>query len=175
MDKLEKVERLRERANVSYEEAKAALDAAGGDLLDAMVLLERQGKTSGPDRSTYSTQYEEQKEYIPVEEKVREQEASAPTLGNSIGKVARTMIRFITRTSFHIDRREKHVFTMPTWTAALILLFTWHVSVPALLIAMLFGVRYSFSGDADTAAANELLGKAGSFADGMENGLHGKE
>ena len=44
MDKFEKVERLRANANVSYEEAAAALDACGGDLLDAMILLEKQGK-----------------------------------------------------------------------------------------------------------------------------------
>ena len=41
MDNLEKVDKLRERANVSYEEAKAALEANGWDLLDAMVYLEK--------------------------------------------------------------------------------------------------------------------------------------
>ena len=34
MDSLEKVERLRERADITYEEAKAVLDETGGDLLD---------------------------------------------------------------------------------------------------------------------------------------------
>ena len=36
MESFEKVEKLRQRANVSYEEAKAALEASGWDLLDAM-------------------------------------------------------------------------------------------------------------------------------------------
>ena len=40
MDELEKVERLRKKADVSYEEAKQALEECGWDLLDAMVLLE---------------------------------------------------------------------------------------------------------------------------------------
>ena len=44
MEMMEKVERLREKANVTYEEAKAALEQTGGDLLDAMVLLERQSR-----------------------------------------------------------------------------------------------------------------------------------
>ena len=35
MDEFEKVEKLRQRANVSYEEAKKALDEANGDVLDA--------------------------------------------------------------------------------------------------------------------------------------------
>ena len=38
---LEQVEALRARAAVSYEEARAALEANGGDLLDALIALER--------------------------------------------------------------------------------------------------------------------------------------
>ena len=37
MEQLEKVEKLRERADVSYEEAKEALEDCDWDLLDAMV------------------------------------------------------------------------------------------------------------------------------------------
>ena len=48
MEMIEKVERLREKAEVTYEEAKAALEQSDGDLLDAMVLLERQGKGRKP-------------------------------------------------------------------------------------------------------------------------------
>ncbi len=61
MEMIEKVERLRERANVTYEEARAALEMTGGDLLDAIVLLEKQGKLKEPAHSTFSTEYEEQK------------------------------------------------------------------------------------------------------------------
>ena len=45
MDNLEKVEKLRERANVSYEEARTALEENNWDLLDAMVALEKAGRT----------------------------------------------------------------------------------------------------------------------------------
>ena len=40
---LEQVEKLREKANVSYDEAKAALEAANGDMLEALINLEKQG------------------------------------------------------------------------------------------------------------------------------------
>ena len=36
MEMLDQIERLREKANVTYEEAKNALEAANGDLLDAL-------------------------------------------------------------------------------------------------------------------------------------------
>ena len=56
MDDLEKVERLRERADVSYEEAKKALEECNVDLLDAMVYLEKQGKVKKPGKTSYTTQ-----------------------------------------------------------------------------------------------------------------------
>ena len=37
---LEQVERLREKADVSYGQAKAALEYSGGNLLDALIYLE---------------------------------------------------------------------------------------------------------------------------------------
>ena len=40
---LEQVERLREKANVSYGQAKAALEYIGGNLLHALLYLVDQG------------------------------------------------------------------------------------------------------------------------------------
>ena len=59
MDELEKVERLRKKADVSYEEAKQALEECGWDLLDAIVYLEKQGRVKEPKSTSYTTQYEE--------------------------------------------------------------------------------------------------------------------
>ncbi len=42
MNKLEQIEKLREKANVTYDEAKQAYEAADGDLLEALIILERQ-------------------------------------------------------------------------------------------------------------------------------------
>ena len=86
MDKLEKVEKLRERANVSYEEARSALEENDWDLLDAMVALEKSGKTSGPKQESFSTSYDQQQEYVCVKSKVEEQRKEQPKLGRSIGE-----------------------------------------------------------------------------------------
>ena len=57
MDHYEMVENLRTKANVTYEEAKAALEASDWDMLDALVLLESEGKVSGKASGTaYTTQ-----------------------------------------------------------------------------------------------------------------------
>ena len=48
MEFLEKVEKLRAKANISYEEAKSILTETDGDLLEAMILLEKQGRITPP-------------------------------------------------------------------------------------------------------------------------------
>ena len=169
MEMMEKVERLREKANVSYEEAKAALEQTGGDLLDAIVLLERQGKVKEPAHSTFSTEYEEQKEYIKVRDKVEEQENSAPSMGRTIGRAFRGLIRFIKQTTFIVTKGEDTVFTMPTLVFALLLFFFWEVLAPVMVIALFFGVRYSFEGEEEAEKANSILHKAGDFAQDVKS------
>ena len=46
MATFEMVEKIRQYANVTYDEAKAALDACNDDLLEAVIYLEKQGKRS---------------------------------------------------------------------------------------------------------------------------------
>lgn len=169
MDKLEKVERLREKANVSYEEARAALEETGGDLLDAMVLLEKMGRVKAPGQSTYSTEYDEQREYLRVKETVEEQEKAAPSVGRTLGRVFRGIVRFIRGTSFIVSRREETVFTMPTWVFALLLFLFWELLAPVMIIALFFEVRYSFEGTKDAETANSILSKAGRFAEDVKN------
>jgi ribosomal protein L21 len=42
---MEKVDKIRERTGVTYREAKEALEKTGGDLLEALILLEEDKKT----------------------------------------------------------------------------------------------------------------------------------
>ena len=174
MDKLEKAERLRERANVTYEEAMEALDAAGGDLLDAMVLLEQQGKVKRPEQSSYSTEYAQQKEYIDVPDRVEQQKRSAPSFQGSLAAIFHGVIKFIRNTSFKVSRQDKEIFVFPLWLIVLVLLFTWKITLPIGIIALIFGFRYSFEGSEDTTTANIILSKAGQIADDVKSGLSAK-
>ncbi|MBQ8054197.1 MAG: hypothetical protein IJ198_10400 [Lachnospiraceae bacterium] len=173
MEMIEKVERLREKANVTYEEAKAALEQTGGDLLDAMVLLERQGKVKGPAQSTYSTDYEEQQEYVRVKDKVEEQEQSAPSFGRTIGRLCRGFVRFLKKTTFIVTSGEDTIFTMPTIVFAILLFFLWEVLAPVMVIALFFGIRYSFEGEEEAKKANSILNKAGDFAQDVKSEFTG--
>lgn len=43
---IEQVEKLKERTNVTYKEARDALQASDGDILEAVIALEKEGKTN---------------------------------------------------------------------------------------------------------------------------------
>ena len=162
MENLEKVEKLRERANVTYEEAKAALEECEWDLLDAMVSLEKQGKAKGPDQSVVSTSYEEQDHYEPVKETVyegRKQEKEG------IKGIIRRFFDICRNNAFCVKKNEEQIIRIPVILLVLILFFTWKVALPILIIGLFFGLRYSFEGKDDLSQANELMDSAGNAAD----------
>ena len=167
MDELEKVEKLRERADVTYEEAKIALDEAGGDLLDAMLILERQGKTKKPKKSIYSTSYEDQEDYIKVKDKVKQQK-SGPRVGQTLGRLIRKAVNALRHNSFQVTRNGEIFFVIPGLVSVLLLLFTWKFMIPLMIVGLFFGFRYSFAGTDEMKAANEFMDKAGSIADDVK-------
>ena len=168
MDKMEKVEKLRERANVSYEEAKDALEANNWDLLDAMVALEKAGRTTAPGQQQYSTSYDQQKEYVQVKEKVKPQKESR--LGNTIGDVCRNILRICRDNAFCVTRHNEEILRLPLLAFVILLFLSWSISVPAMLIALLFDCRYSLEGKDDLKDANAFMNSVSDAAQNLKEG-----
>lgn len=171
MEKLEKVEKLRERANVSYEEARIALEENGWDLLDAMVALERSGKTDSPKQQQYSTSYDQQQEYVSVKTTVEEQQRQQPKLGRTIGEAMQTFFRICRRNAFCVTRNEELILRIPLFAAVIILLIVWKIAIPVMLIALLFGFRYCIEGEDDLKTVNAFMDSAGAAADSLKEGF----
>ena len=175
MDNMEKVDRLRERANVTYEEAKAALENHNWDILDAMVELEKQGKTVAPNRSNYSTSYEQQADYVKVQEKVDERRSERTHVGRSIGAAMRRFFRICVDDVFCITRKGSEIFRVPVLVLVLALFFMWEALIPIMIIAMFFGCRYSFQGKDKLREANDFMDKAGSVVENLQEGYFSKD
>ena len=171
MDKFEKVEKLRERAHVSYEEAQKALEENDWDLLDAMVSLEKTGKTDSPKQQKYSTSYDQQQEYISVKTKVEEQQKDKPHLGRSIGEVMQKFFRICRENWFCVKRNDDLMLRIPLFAAVIILLFTWRIAIPVMLIAMLFNFRYSVEGKHELKEVNAFMNSAGEAAQNLREGF----
>ncbi len=53
--KLELIDELKRRANVSYEEAREALEKTNGDIVEALIYLEKQNKVNQEKESSFFT------------------------------------------------------------------------------------------------------------------------
>lgn len=142
MDQFEKVERLRERANVSYEEARRALEDCGWDILDAMIFLEKCGKVHGPEQSSYTTRSESAK--IHVEEK--ECRSTFSDNLRRFGKWCLGLVEKGNNNSFCVERDDKEIFRVPVTLLVVLLIFAFWVVVPLLVVGLFFSMRYRFAG-----------------------------
>ena len=170
MDKLEKAEKLSEKANVSLEEAKEALEKNEWDLLDAMVYLEKNGKAEGPQKSTQSTQYEEQDKYEPVGLHTgQEKEDAGERFVSSFKRMIRTFYRKTVDNSLVMKRNGEDVFDIPVlWAVIILIIFTKWV-VLAAAVSLFFGCRYSIKGKDDAGKVNAFFDKAGNVADNIKD------
>lgn len=142
MDNFEKVEKLRERANVSYEEAKQALENSNWDILDAMIYLEQSGKVHGPEQSSYTTQAEKVK--IDIEDK--ECKSSFSDNLKSFGDWCLKWINKANNNSFCVEQENREIFRMPITLLVVLLFFAFWVVVPLLVVGLFFNMRYHFVG-----------------------------
>jgi len=155
MDKLEQIEKLRERAQVSYDEARIAYEQADGDLLDALIILERQGKVASPKGGGYHRS--EQTVSEPVnEEKEKEEDSRGRRNKNEeannnfkealekIWKFFSGLVKKGNETSFEILKDKEHMASFPVTVLALLLLFAPWVTLPLIVIGLFFGFHYQF-------------------------------
>lgn len=154
MDKLEQIERLRERAQVSYDEARAAYDEANGDLLDALIVLEKQGKVAAPkgdgyyrsEQKTEPEQFTEHKEDHSKKRRNSNQETNSnfkDTL-DKLWKFFTDLVRKGNETSFEVLKDKEHMASFPVTVLALLLLFAPWVTLPLIVIGLFFGFHYQF-------------------------------
>ncbi len=171
MDNFEKVEKLRERASVSYEEAKAALEASGWDMLDAMVLLEKQGRTQAPKQSNFSTSYEQQEDYLPVRKIVENEKEKKSKGERPLGSLIKSFIRICKENSFCVARKDREIFRVPVSVTILLLIFFWKVMIPISIVGLFLGFRYSFEGKDELKTANKVMNSVGNVAEQIKNEL----
>ena len=197
MDNYQKVEQLVNKAGCSYEDAKAALEACGWDMLDAVISLEREGKIN---KETAEQKAEEPIEIIPEvsADKVAGSSSQQITYtyddsssGNSdkagntgkadgTGKRGRRLWKRIK--SILMNNRMvvfkssgQQIMDLPIVIPVIALIaFFWSTLIVA-VVAMIFGCRFHFEGeDLGKTNINSTMDKATDYAEKVRNDLAGK-
>jgi len=131
---LEKIDMLMERANISYKEAKEALEKYDGDMVEALIYLEASNKTafaqSGqkPGRNTSRHERHTKRNSKP---------------DNDFFDDVKKFFEKMHKTSFVIGNKSKRLLDIPLTLAALLILFTMPVSMFLLILPYLFGFKIS--------------------------------
>lgn len=160
MDHLEMVEKLREKANVTYDEARTALELCNWDLLDALLLLESEGRLNEKTtQAAYTTRTQ------------AEPENSKKHRGsNVVGQVLHMLAEVVKKcnsVTLQIKRKGEVRLALPMTAVILLLIFAFWFAVIAAFAAMLFGYRFSVSGLSFDDSVNSAMEKAGEFVDNV--------
>ena len=174
MEMLEKVELVREKTGVSYQDAKDALEACDYDVLDAIIWLEGQGKadtqtasfetTSASATKTASIEMQEaQEEYQRTSKKTKLGE-----MWSSFCNEARRLVRSGLDMTFIAERNGERVVAIPL-LLIIIGILAWGASIWLLIIGLFFGFRYRIEGASPvTIDVNEAMDKAADAAESIK-------
>lgn len=184
MTTLEQVEKLCTMANISYEEAKAALEAANGDLLEAIIYLEKQGKISAPTGNGY---YSSEKIFDASAETYNENSQEkhhyhhhhchdGKTFFSVLKKAGRFCLKMIRKgnlNSFEVLKGEESKACFPVTVLGLLLIFAFWVTIPLIIIGLFFGLRYRFVGpDFRNNTVNEAMNNAADAAENLKKSIN---
>lgn len=166
---LEMVERLREKAGVSYAQAKEALEYSGGNLLDALIYLEEKGAIPREEGAYFSTRSEApppQAEPLSLSPAVRDKKEKKQKRvkpprerGGGARRLFHTLRRWLIDNELEIWRHDQPVTALPVLILLLLLCCAFWVTVPVLLLGLFAGFRYRFSGpDLENDSLNGVIG-----------------
>ena len=192
MTELEKVEKLREKADVSFAEAKEALDFAGGDVLGALIYLEQQGKSTVPagggffsGSNTDGTGRAHEQDYRVNRGSKSGRSAAgndsyksdAQRSGESFkdtmrrfGSFCLKMLEKGNRNYLDAKKNDNLAFSCPVTAVVALVVFLFWITIPLFIISIFFGYRYSFRGeDLGRESINRVMESAAGVVEDVKN------
>lgn len=169
---LEMVERLKEKANISYAQAKEALEYSGGNLLDALIYLEEKGAIPREEGAYFTTKGETPPPPPPAEPlpaRLPGKKQKAPKQPKSGKGGARrffiTLRRWLVDNELEIWRRDQPVTALPVLILVLLLCCAFWFTALILVLGLFLGFRYRFSGpDLERDEINSVMGSVADTA-----------
>ena len=141
MEHIEMIDKLRDKAGITREEAADALTRADWDMLEALVILEREGKIA-PLTSSVVTSEGTQSGRGYGFGTGTDRIGSGKKEGGAIERIRELLLKSVLY-SLIVRRENKVVISLPVLVFVLILLVTFKWAAAALLIGLFFGCRYS--------------------------------
>ncbi len=174
MEKLDKVMLIREKCGVSYQDAREALEACDYDVLDAIIWLERAGKTAAQTASYATTDAASSGTSIEMkaaQEEYRQssKETKFSKLFSSFWDQLCKLVRAGLDMTFIAERGDERILAIPVLFVVIGLLI-WGVSLWLMILGLFFGFRYRIEGASPvTVDVNDAMDKAADAAESIKS------
>ncbi len=169
MTHLEMVEKLRTATGLSYEEAKNILERNNWDILDAMVELERSGKTSG---ASYTTPFK--RPVYPRASQIHREKGDNPFV-RALKWCWGLLIKSC-RNNLAAIKKDETILELPILVFLILLCACFWIAVPAMVVGLFFDIRYRFQGpDIRGNLANAVMDSAAEAAQDLKEKVMDKQ
>lgn len=179
MDNLKKVEKLMEKADVTYEEAKAVLEECNWDLLDAIIELEARGKLrKNASASSYSTAGSEDGETVKTpqeiaksyEDHAKNKAGKEDSAFRSLWNALKMLLKKSCENNFVVKRNDSVIMEIPVLLMIVLMICFFWILLILMAISLFCGFRYSFSGpDLGRDDVNSAMGKVSEMAENIKS------
>ena len=160
MDKLKLVDKLREKANISYEEAKIALENSDWDILDALLYLEENGKSKRPSVNIF---YTNEARYSDKDKKSGKNEENKYETSNNFQGIFEAICKYIDTCNnifLEIKKKERMFLKIPLTVVVVLSFFAFWMIIPLMVVLLFFDIElYIYSKRVNTDKANKILRK----------------
>ena len=150
MDKLDLVDKLKDKANISYENAKIALENSNWDILDAMLYLEGRGIVEGPSVSVfYSNEYKEsydnKQEEAYSNDNINKNNSKSKDNFEGIFEAICKVIDNCNNIFFQIKKDSRVLVKIPLTVVVVLLFFAFWIIIPLVIVGLFFDIEFMLS------------------------------
>ncbi len=176
MERYEMAELLSKKAGVSLEEARAALEEADWDMLDAMVLLERAHKTAGGVNVETDGGYTD-----PGVKQVKNVSShQGPNFfSNGFAELwgyIKRLFQISLDNDFVVMRHGKQLLAVPVLVLVVLLLASFGLMLVVLIAGLFCSCQYRFEGrQLGRDGINNAMGKMSDIADSIKESIQSDE
>lgn len=178
---LQQVEELRKYANITFNEAKEALEETDGDILQAIINLEKKGRIKAPkDGGFYSSKdsYENSQSSADIGNVHQEFYDESST---SFSEILNKIISFIkgafdkgNRNNFEVIKDGKRIMSIPVTILVILIIFTFWITIPIMIVGLFLGYRYAFTGpELGKETVNRAMDSVSSAAENLKKEFKG--
>lgn len=159
MNNVEMIEKLMEKADVTYEEAKGVLESLNWNLLDALIALEKEGKMKKPEQTCYSTKQEIPEDFTSADSE-KKSNSFMDMVKSALRWTGKVICKGMDNKLCIIDKNGKMIMEIPLTILAVLMIPAFWLIIICLVIALFNGCLFKMTGpDLGTDKVNNVMDK----------------